>query len=80
MPITAPADRRFRRAHLKPGRKRPGWASWPWRAAATVVVLGLSAYAAHRALNVLVGLRVFGVQRIVVHGNHRLSNAPPPAR
>jgi cell division protein FtsQ len=74
MPVTAPADKRFRRAHLKPGRKRPGWASWSWRALAAIVVLALTGYAAHRAMKVLVGLRIFEVQRIVVHENHRLSN------
>jgi cell division protein FtsQ len=74
MPVTAPADRRFRRAHLKPARKRPSWASWRWRAAAAAVALAFAGYAAHRAMNVFVGLRIFEVQRVVVRDNHRLSN------
>src|SRR5438552_14598169 len=74
MPVTAPADRRFRRAHLKPGRKRAGWAWWRWRAAAAAVLVGLGGYAAHRGLVGIVQLPVFRVQRIVVHGNRRLSN------
>jgi cell division protein FtsQ len=74
MAVTAPADKRFRRAHLKPARKRAGWAWWRWRGLAAFAVLTLTAYAAHRAVNGLVGLRILRVQRIVVHGNHRLSN------
>jgi cell division protein FtsQ len=74
MPVTAPADRRFRRAHLKPGRKHQGWASSRWRASAAVVLLAVTGYAAYRAVNVLVGLRILAVQRVVVHENHRLSN------
>jgi cell division septal protein FtsQ len=74
MPVTAPADRRFRRAHLKPGRKRAGWAKWRWRAAALAVVLGLAGYATHRVLLGIVEMPVFRVQRIVIHGNRRLSN------
>jgi cell division protein FtsQ len=41
---------------------------------AAVVVLALAGYAAHRAMRVMVGLRIFDVQRVVVHGNRRLSN------
>jgi cell division protein FtsQ len=74
MPVTAPADKRFRRAHLNPARKRPGWASWRWRVLAAVAILALAGYAAHRAFAGIVGLHIFYVQRIVVHGNHRLSN------
>jgi cell division protein FtsQ len=74
MPVTAPADRRFRRAHLKPGRKRSGWAKWRWRAAGLAVVLGLAGYATHRVLVGIVEMPMFRVQRIVIHGNRRLSN------
>src|SRR5439155_26576176 len=74
MPVTAPADRRFRRAHLKPGRKRAGWTGWRWRAAALAVLLGVAGYATHRALVGIAEMPVFRVQRIVIHGNRRLSN------
>lgn len=73
MAVTAPADKRFRRAHLKPARKRPG--SWRrWRAAAALVVVGLTFYAAHRAAAIVAGLEAFRVEHIVVRGNQRLSN------
>jgi cell division protein FtsQ len=74
MPVTAPADRHFRRAHVKPARKRPHWTSWRWRTAAAVIAVVVTGYGAHLAFTELVGLRLFQVQRIVVHGNHRLSN------
>lgn len=74
MAVTAPADRRFRRAHLKPARKRGGWASWRWRVAVAVVVVALSSYAAYRAVGVLEGLPILRVEQIVIRGNHRLSN------
>ncbi len=73
MPVTAPADRRFKRAHLKPARKRGGFGSWRWRAAIAAIVVGLSLYAGHRAMAVVAGLEVFHVNRITVRGNHRLS-------
>ncbi len=74
MPVTAPADRRFRRAHLKPARKRAGFTSERWRAAIVVMVIGLVLYAGHRAVAVVAGLEVFHVNQINVRGNHRLSN------
>lgn len=74
MPVTAPADKRFRRSHVRPARKRPAWFAWRWRALAAAIVIGLALYATRRAVAVIVGLEVFKVDRITVHGNHRLSN------
>jgi cell division septal protein FtsQ len=74
MPVTAPADRRFRRAHLKPGRKRAGFTSQRWRAAIVVVVVGLALYAGHRAVAVVARLEMFHIDHINVRGNQRLSN------
>ena len=73
MPVTAPADRRFRRAHLKPARKRAGSTPRRWRAAFAAIVVGLALYAGHRAIAVVAGLEVFHVDHINVRGNHRLS-------
>jgi cell division protein FtsQ len=39
-----------------------------------VVALAVTGYAAHRASRVFVAMHIFEVQRVVVHGNHRLSN------
>jgi cell division protein FtsQ len=73
MPVTAPADRRFRRAHVKPARKRTGFAPRAARAALASIVIGLALYAGHRAIAVVAGLEVFHVDQINVRGNHRLS-------
>src|SRR5688572_10793315 len=73
MPITAPADKRFRRAHLRPSRRRSGFTAWRWRAGIAVIAGGLALYASHRAVAVVSGLEMFHVARINVRGNHRLS-------
>ncbi len=71
--VAAPADRRFRRAHVKPARRR-----WRWRAMAvpvaryTVVALVL-AYGAYRGSIAAARAHVLQVDRIVVRGNERLS-------
>lgn len=74
MPVTAPADRRFRRAHIRPARKRSGlsFRGW-WRAAIVVSVIALALYAGYRAVGVIAALEVFHVDQINVRGNHRLS-------
>lgn len=73
MGVKAPADKRFRRAHVRPARKRSRLPSWKWRAVAAAVVLGATLYAGRRAIAVVAGLDVFQVERITVGGNHRLS-------
>jgi cell division protein FtsQ len=71
--VPARTDRRFRRAHVKPGRKRR-WRAlvkpllvWP----AVVAALG---YVAYRTSVVAAQANVLMVDRIIVHGNERLSN------
>jgi cell division protein FtsQ len=72
--VSARTDRRFRRAHVKPGRRRR------WRAVLqplvvwTAVAAGLG-YAAYRTSVVAAQAHVLLVDRIVVHGNERLSDA-----
>ena len=72
-PVAAPADRRFRRAHVKPGRKRRLWRSL----ALPLARYGLTAlalvYAAYRGSSVVAHARVLQIDRIVVRGNERLS-------
>jgi cell division protein FtsQ len=73
-PVAAPADRRFRRAHLKPARKRG-----PWRALVRPLIrYGLvtlaAAYAAYRVAAVAGHARVLRIDQIVVRGNQRLSS------
>jgi cell division septal protein FtsQ len=74
MPVTAPADKRFRRAHLKPARKRARWIAMRWRMFALASAIAVGGFVVHRAFVTFLGLQVFQVRRIAVHGNHRLSN------
>ena len=70
--VAAPADWRFRRAHVKPARKRRNWR----RLATLLVRFGLIAalvYGAYRGTNVAVHARVLQIDRVVVGGNERLS-------
>ncbi len=69
--VAAPADKRFRRAETRPGRRGTRWYHSPifrW-ALALVVALGVTGY----ALSSIVRARVFSINRIVVRGNARLS-------
>jgi cell division protein FtsQ len=73
-PIAAPSDRRFRRAHTRPARRRG-----PWRGLLKLVLkyglLTLAAsYAAYRGSAVVAHARALQVDRIVVQGNERLSH------
>ena len=73
-PVAAPADKRFRRAHVKPSGKRRSRLRGAWIAARVVVGLTIVAYAAWRgaALVATAGsLRV--VANVTVFGNQRLS-------
>ena len=69
--VAAPADRRFRRAHVKPSHRRLNWRPLAtWLAALLAVVVVLS-YAVYRGGAVLAHLGT--VNEISVRGNKRLS-------
>jgi cell division protein FtsQ len=71
--VAAPADRRFRRAHVKPSHRR-----WNWRPLArwlvvTGLVLAVLAYGLYRGRTAVARMGMLQVDRIVVRGNERLS-------
>jgi cell division septal protein FtsQ len=71
--VAAPADRRFRRSHVKPSRTRRRWVARAmplFRYGLAAVVL---AYGVHLASNGVAHAHLLRVDRIVVHGNERLS-------
>jgi len=73
--VAAPADRRFRRAHVRPARLRRGWAGRvrpPLRYVLAILVL---AYGAYLGSSRVAQAHVLRVDRIVVRGNERLSDA-----
>jgi cell division protein FtsQ len=71
--VAAPADRRFRRAHVKPARRKRGWrahvkpALW---SGALALALG---YGVYRTTSLAFHAHVLQVDRILVRGNERLS-------
>jgi len=72
--VSAPSDRRFRRAHVKPARRRR------WRQAMRIAVsygVGLAALAlvAYRGSEVVAHARVLQIDHLVVVGNERVPSA-----
>lgn len=74
MPVAAPADKRFRRAHVKPARRRRPWSGRGLRILRALLVLAVVGYAAHRVTRLAAEAKILQVGRIVVRGNERLSN------
>jgi cell division protein FtsQ len=67
------ADRRFRRAHVKPARRRAGRRALIKRAAASFAMTLVASVAFYQVALLVVHARVLTVDRIVVSGNERLS-------
>ena len=71
--VAAPSNRRFRRAHVKPSRKRRNWRTLV-RSSVRYGLIGLlAAYGVYQGSSVAVRGGVLRVERIVVRGNDRLS-------
>jgi cell division protein FtsQ len=69
--VAAPADRRFRRAHVKPSQRRWNWRPLVRRAAVSCLSLAALAFALYRGRAAIA--QIGTVDRIVVRGNERLS-------
>ncbi len=71
--VAAPADRRFRRHHVKPARHRRTWKSFIAPVVITLAVAAAAGYAMFRARSLMSHLGMLQVEHIVVRGNERLS-------
>jgi cell division protein FtsQ len=73
-PIAAPADKRFRRAHIKPARRRRKWRGLIRPAIQYGVLVLIAVYGVSHGAGVLKRARLLQVDQILVRGNERLSN------
>ena len=74
MSVKAPAEKQFRRARLKPGRRR-GWRSLVgWRHILRLAAIALAVYATYRAFDLVVTASPLQVNKIAIRGNVRLSS------
>jgi cell division septal protein FtsQ len=71
--IAAPADKRFRRSHVKPSRSRRTKRAYVRPVAVSAFVLVVVLIVLARGRTVMAQLGVLQVDRVVVHGNQRLS-------
>jgi cell division protein FtsQ len=72
MAVRAPADKRFRRAHVSPAKKR----SWlpPWRRLVpALIVCGLVGYGVYRAAGLVLAAEALTITTISVTGTSRMS-------
>jgi cell division septal protein FtsQ len=73
MGVKAPAEKNFRRARVKPGRKSSSRAWGSWRSWRVVVVAVLATYATYRLVDLAVSASMLQVKTIALRGNVRLS-------
>ena len=73
-PVAAPADRRFRRAHVKPSRKRGALAAFARPVVKYSLAVLVTGYVAYEGTSVVAHAPMLRIDRIIVHGNERISN------
>ena len=72
-PVSVPADKRFRRAHVKPARRRR-WRTLARPLAKYGLLAALTLYGLYRGASGVAHARALQIDRIVVRGNARLSS------
>jgi len=71
--VAAPADRRFRRAHVKPSRKRRSWRAIVKPALYAAALGAMVGFGLYRGSQLVADTHLLRVHRIIIHGNQRLS-------
>ena len=71
--VAAQTDRRFRRAHVKPARRKRNWRASVRTLLIWIAVVGAVTYGALRTSALVAHAHVLEVEKIVVRGNERLS-------
>jgi cell division protein FtsQ len=72
--VAIPADKRFRRAHVKPSRSRRHWPIVIARTIGYGLIAALILFGVYRGAAVAAQAHMLQIDRIVVHGNQRLSS------
>jgi cell division protein FtsQ len=72
--IQATPDKRFKRAHVKPGRKRSSAARTAWLIVRTLLSVTVLGYAAYRGASLVVAAPALQISQMVVRGHQRLSD------
>ncbi len=72
-PVSAPADKRFRRAHVKPSRRRGLRLSHVWHLLKSAAMLTVVAYGAWRGAVLVMSASALQIGKVSVEGNDRLS-------
>ena len=71
--VALPADKRFRRAHVKPGRPRRNWRALAARTVRVAAIAGVLLFGVYRGKDLAAQAHVLQIERIVVQGNEHLS-------
>ena len=72
-PVHAATDKRFRRAHVKPGRKRSSLARFAWLTVRTLLPLVVLGYAGYRGVSLVAAAPSLQISHMVIRGHQRLS-------
>jgi cell division protein FtsQ len=73
MAVRAPADKRFRRAQVKPARRRRAWSDRGWRMVRVTVALAVAIYGVYRGAALVLSAEALRITKITVSGNVRMS-------
>lgn len=73
MRVKAPAEKNFRRARVKPGRRKTTRSWISWRAVRVLLALAVVLYSAYRGFTLVLNATGLQVRRVTVNGNVRLS-------
>ena len=74
MGVKAPAEKNFRRAKVKPGKKKAVRAWMSWRVLRLLAAAVIAVYGTYRVVDLVVSASTLQVKTIAVHGNVRLSS------
>ena len=71
--VTTQTDKRFRRAHVKPSRRRSPASTYAWLAARLFALALVVGYAAYRGVTLIAAASSLQIGHMVVRGHERLS-------
>lgn len=71
--VIAATDKRFRRAQVKPARKKPASAKYTWLAVRLLVLAAVLGYAAYRGVVLIAASSTLQISHMTVRGQERMS-------